>query len=232
MNIKPLRNLIKSIKGVTTLAVLLISIICSSGKLFFSAATNDVYIGVAENGIVNFTNADWVTNNMPIRYDDKLAIIAFCNTGAVRLLIPWDKTIFVKVQMRDATGNEIVKTAVGRLWGSDVERFPRKPGMNNHDRMASWGATGSHTNGFSAFTTGYSLPAPKDLFVITNSGIYDLTLEVHLMKQRMLGMTNALGTPTWTWDHITIPPVTVRVEKPPEGKANLLLNTQTNSPTK
>jgi hypothetical protein len=86
--------------------------------------------------------------------------------------------------------------------------------MNLHDRMASWGASGSHTNEFSGFTTGYSIPPPKDLFVMTNSGIYNLTLEVHLMKQHMSGITNALGTPTWTWDHIAIPPVTVKVEKP------------------
>jgi len=201
-------------KGLIITMMLLISTAGSSAKLFLSDATNDVYIGVSGDSVVNFASAEWLTNNMPIRYDDKLALIAFCKTGAVRLLIPSNNRIFVKFQMRDVAGKEVPKTAEGRLWGSDLEHFPSKPGRNNHDRMASWGATGPHTSGFASFTTGYAVPSPKDLFVVTNSGIYDLTLEVHLMKQRMLGTTNALGTPTWTWDHIAIPPVTVKVEKP------------------
>jgi hypothetical protein len=211
---KHFQNSVESVKWLIVLTLLLANVVCSSAKLFLSDATNDVYIGVSGDSIINFTNADWVTNNMPIHYDDTIAIIAFCNTGAVNLLIPVNNRIFVKVQMRDAAGKEVTKTKEGEQWGSDLKHFPSKPGMNNHDRMASWGASGSHTNEFFGFTTGYSIPSPKDLFVMTNSGIYNLTLEVHLMKQHMLGTTNALGTPTWTWDHIAIPPVTVKVEKP------------------
>jgi hypothetical protein len=116
--------------------------------------------------------------------------------------------------MRDEMGKDVSKTTEGKLWGSDAGHFPNKPGMNNHDRMSSWGVTGSHTNGFSAYSTGPWLPPSKDLFNITNSGIYCMTMKIHLMKQRMLETTNTLGTPDWTWDHIAIPPITVKVEKP------------------
>lgn len=213
-NMKHSQNPVESVKWLIVLALLSASVVCSSAKLFLSGATNDVYIGVCASHAVDFQNSDWVTNNAPIPYDDELAIMSFCNTGAVKLLVPVNNRIFVKVQMRDATGKEVAKTKEGEEWGSDLKYFPSKPGMNNHDRMASWGASGSHTNGFAAYSTGPWLPSAKDLFVMTNSGIYNLTLEVHLMKQHISGTTNTLGTPTWTWDHIAIPPVTVKVEKP------------------
>jgi hypothetical protein len=210
---KPLKPIMKSSQDVINLlkklginALLLISATRSPAMLVFSEETNNLYVGVCGESIVNFKNSEWVTNNAPIRYDDKLAIMGFCRTGAVNLLVPCDNRIFINVQMRDAAGKEVAKTAEGRLWGSELKYFPSKPGMNNHDRMASWEATGSHTNGFSAYSTGPSLPPPKDLFEIKSPGIYYLTMEIHLMKQHM--QTNG-----WTWDHIVIPRVTVKVVK-------------------
>src|SRR5665213_3960969 len=126
------RNPIESVKWLVVLTLLLASVVCGSAKLFLSDATNDVYIGVCAEHAVNFQNSKWVTNNALITYDDRLAIIAFCNTGAVNLLIPINNTIFVKVQMRDVAGKEVAKTKEGLQWGSDLKHFPSKPGMNNH----------------------------------------------------------------------------------------------------
>ena len=206
---KLIPNSIKSYIGPAILMTLLIGTICSPGKLFLSDATNEVYIGVCGQNAVSFENLEWTTNNTPIRYDDKLTFMTFCRTGAIEVLYPINKSIFIKFQMQDATGKEVTKTTEGQHWGSDLQHFPSKPGLNVHDRMGHCGATGSHTNGFSALGSGPSLPSPKDLFEMRDSGIYDLTMEVHLTKQHMLGTTN------WTWDHIVIPPVTVKVEKPP-----------------
>jgi hypothetical protein len=205
---KPIRI---SKNKLTTMMMLFIAVSCCSGKLFLSDATNDVYVGICGTHAVSSESLDWVTNNAPVRYDDGLAIMAFCRTGAVNLLVPLDKTIFIKFEMRDNTGKKVAETAEGKQWGSDIKHFPAEPGRNKHDRMSIWEARGPHTNGFSAFMSGPSLPAPKDLFEMTNSGIYYLTLEVRLMKQHM--QTNG-----WTWTHIAIPPVTVKVERSPDTK--------------
>ena len=120
----------------------------------------------------------------------------------VMLVVPLEKSVFIRFQMRDPHGKEVEKTAECKEWGADVKHFPAKP-----DRMSHWQALGSHTNGTSMFINGPALPSPNALFVMKESGIYYLTMEIHLMKQRMI-------PGGWTWNHIAIPPVTIKVEKP------------------
>jgi hypothetical protein len=175
--------------------------------LVLSGATNEMYVGICGQSAVDFDNPTWITNNVAIRYDEELAVMVFCRTGAVQLLVPLNDAYFIKFEMSDATGKEISKTAEGSRWGSEFDEFSSKPGGKN--RVGSWGASGSHLDGFSKFSPGPRLPRPTDLFEIKNPGIYDLTMRIHFMKQRML-------TNDWTWDSITIPPVTVKVEKPPD----------------
>lgn len=202
---------VKLYKRLVILMILLISVVCCSGELFLSEVTNNVYIGVCGISPVNFEKSEWVTNGVPLRYDDRLVIMAFCRTGAVNLLIPLESRIYIRFQMQDIVKKEIARTSMGQQWGDDIEHFPRRPGMNKHDRMSEFRVLGSHTNGISNFSSvGPILPSPKDLFEMKGPGIYELTLEVHLMKQHMLGTNN------WTWDQIVIPPVTVKVEKPPD----------------
>lgn len=204
MIMKPVRILSTNLAIPT---ILLTTIACCTGELVLSDATNDVYISVFSEHTVISTNLSWMTDTVPMRYDDKLEVMTFCRTGAVNLLFPLDKSVFIKFQMRNTAGKEVRKTAEGLRWGSDAGHFPREPGMNNHNRMSPLGAIGSHTNGISSFTSGPPLPSANDLFEINDSGIYYLTMEVNLMKQRFI-------PGNWTWDHIVIPPVTVRINKP------------------
>lgn len=189
------------------------SVVWCSGALFFSRATNGVYVGVCGQSTVSVKDTAWVSNSLPIACSDKLLIGIFCSTGAVRVLYPLDCDYFVKFGMRDAAGLSVTKTAVGDRWGSQFDRFPAKPGRSNRNRMAGLEVAGSHETDNPALSFGPVLPSPQDLFQMKRGGIYDLTLAVHLMKRRML--TNG-----WTWDPIMIPPFTVKVEKPPERKMN------------
>jgi len=182
----------------------LLSTLDSQGSLVFSAPTNDIYIGITRLSDIFSSNTNWITNNIPIRWDDEIAITYLCKTGSVNLLIPLSKDIFIKCQMRDKDGNDISKTPLGELCGSQVQNFPAAPGMSSPNRMTMWSADPwSMPPSFGPLTR----ISANQLFQMKESGIYDLTLEVHLMKQHM--QTNG-----WTWDHITIPPVTVKVEKP------------------
>jgi hypothetical protein len=186
---------------------LLVNQVCARAQLILSDSTNDIYIGVFGVRSQITKGVAFLTNDIPIPYDDDLTIMPFCSTGKAAVIVPLEKSIFIKFQMKDALGREIEKTAEGKEWGSDIKHFPSQPTRSDHDRMSRLEALGSHTNGMTSFASGPLLPKPKDLFVIKDSGIYYLSMEVHLMKQHM----NSNG---WTWDHIAIPPVTIKVEKP------------------
>lgn len=179
--------------------------ITSRGSLVFSEPTNDLYIGVSCASDMFSADITRITNNIPISYNDELAVLYFCKTNSVDLSLPMNKELFIRFQMRDKDGKEVSKTPEGELWGDQVQNFPSKPGMNKRNRMAGWGATPLDIG--RPFPSWPRLVSPDKLFQIKEKGIYDLTLEVHLMRQRML--TNG-----WTWDHVAIPPVTVKVEKP------------------
>jgi ribosomal protein L31 len=175
--------------------------------MMLSSRTHDVYIGVYGRHTEITKGGQFLTNNIPIAYNDNLSIMPFCSTGEVELVHPLEKSLFILFQMRDASGKEVPKTSEGLEWGSDIKHFPLKPTRSNHDRMASWLARGSHTNGTAVLMNGPSLPSPNDLFVMNEGGLYYLTMEVHLMKQHVI-------PGGWTWDHIAIPAVTIKVERP------------------
>jgi hypothetical protein len=178
----------------------------SRGSLVFSGPTNGLYVGVSCANDMFSADIAGITNNVPIPYNDELAVIYFCKTGFVNLLLPLNKEISIKFQMRDKDGKEVAKTPLGELWGSQIQNFPSKSDDDNSYQMTGWGAAPWEIS--KPMPSWPRLISPDKLFQIKGSGVYDLTLEVHLMKQRMLGTNN------WTWDHIAIPPVTVKVEKP------------------
>lgn len=218
-------------KTVMVLILFGVGIVSSYASLFLSEATNDVYVGICQasreirgNGSKNDI---WVTNSVPLRIDEKLLILPFCKTGSVSLLVPCNKCVFVKFTMRDKIGNEVEKTSEGAQWGRDIGSFPKKPGMKSFDKMAPFNAiAGPDTILFEGWPGGLTLPAPGDLFKVKNGGIYNLTLEINLMKQ------HKLGTNSWQWDHISLPPTVVIVEKTPEVEAKLSTGIQTNSAAK
>lgn len=179
----------------------------SSAALFLSEPTNHVYVAICGRNSSGVEEPGSTTNGAPIHFDDQMLIGAFCETGQVNLLIPVNKAFFINFSMRDASGKEIEKTGEGRFWGSDVKNFPAEPGRNNRTRMARWVAPGPHTSTNAIYSLNYILPAPSELFKMQKKGIYDLRLDVRLMKQHMV--TNG-----WVWDPLSIPPFTVKVEKP------------------
>jgi len=179
----------------------------SRAQMILSNATNDVYIGVFAGHSEITESGRFLTNDIPIPYKDNLSIMPFCSTGEIELLYPLEKSLFIRFRMTDASGKEVSKTADGLKWGSDIKNFPLKPSRSQHDRMSSWFARGSHTNGTASLMNGPALPSPEDLFFMEKSGVYYLTMDVHLMKQHLI-------PGGWTWDHIAIPTIGIKVEKP------------------
>jgi len=186
---------------------LLMSGFGSCAQMVLSNVTNEVYIGISASHTETMKEGIFLTNDIPFAYNDNLSFMPFCQTGAVELLYPSERSLFIKFQMKDSSGKEVPKTADGLEWGSDVENFPVKPTRSKHDRMLGWLARGSHTNGMASFMNGPWLPSPDSLFLMDRGDIYSLTMEVHLMKQRLV-------PGGWTWDHLVIPAVSVRVVKP------------------
>jgi len=196
-----------SCKPFAIAAMLVVSGVESSSQMILSNATNDVYIGVFTGHSEITKNGQFLTNDIPIAYNDNLSIMPFCSTGEIELLYPSEKSMFILFRMTDASGKEVPKTAEGLEWGSDIKNFPLKPTRSKHDRMFSWLARGSHTNGAASFMNGPVLPSPEDLFFMGQSGVYHLTMDVHLMKQHLI-------PGGWTWDHLAIPTLTIKVAKP------------------
>ncbi len=176
---------------------------------FISSPNDNIYVEITgtKNSILE---TEWVTNELPIQFDDQLVIAFLCKTSSVPILVPVNKGIFIKFELQNATGKSISKTAEGNLWGADVENFPAKPGRKSHDKMTGFSATGPEELANPAYTKGPSFPSAKDLFAIDEPGIYQMTAEVHFMKQIMLKNDPA----GWTWKHIKIGPFTAAVEKP------------------
>jgi hypothetical protein len=181
----------------------------SQAALFYSDTTNAISVGVCGVTGIRVDQTDWITNATPVGFDEKMTMGAYCTTGTVSVLFPVNKSVFINFQMQDRFGKKVEKTPEGRLWGADVKDFPESPGRNPRNRMASGTAAPLHSDKNPALALGWSLPAPRDLFMIEENGVYTLSLEVHLMRQR--SSTNDWG---WTWEHITIPPFKVSVQKP------------------
>jgi hypothetical protein len=187
--------------------VLFAAINLASAELVLSEPNQNVFVGVSDGSTASLSNADWLTNAVPIRYDHEMFIVYFCKTNGVNLRVPLDYSRFIIFQMHDSKGREVQPTAKGLYWGSDITNFPDMSSRRTQDRTAPTGGE-PYTGSISNFPGGMSLPRPNDLFEMKESGIYQLTLTVHLMKQRML------ATNDWTWDPVAIPPVSVKVEKP------------------
>jgi len=204
--------LINQLKVLLVTCALSLIAIQSRGLIVFSEPTNGLYVGVSCASDMFSADTRRITNNIPIPYNDELAVLYLCNTGSVDLLIPQNKEFSIKFQMHDKTGNVIAKTPLGELWGGQVTNYPSKPSITNNIRMSGWSAASWDSS--KPVPSWPRLVSADKLFLVKEKGIYDLTLEVHLMQRRILETTNSSGMHEWTWDHIAIPPVTIKVEKP------------------
>jgi hypothetical protein len=110
--------------------------------------------------------------------------------------------------MHDLAGHEVAKTEEGKKWGTKAIEKIRLHGTDEFGRVAlTTAGMRAETNALWDLASGTTIPSIKDLFVVTNSGLYKVTMEVHLFKRE-------LGVNDWTWNHVTIPAFTFMVEKP------------------
>ena len=79
-----------------------------------SETTNGIYMVIAA-----VRNVTLITNE-PIRFDDQLVWMNFCDTGKVMLSYP-DCKYGLKIKMTDSEGNEVPKTALGERCGSKFD---------------------------------------------------------------------------------------------------------------
>ncbi len=174
----------------------------AGGALVLSSVTEGVYVGVCGRSEVSLKTTSWVTNGVPMEHDDPIALMAFCTQGPVQLVVP-RKQYFIKFEMRDLHGQPVPKTALGQEWGSWAKELPA---LRELRAMMVWDVAGPHTLDNPGLSGGPSLPSPKELFDMERSGTYQLTIEVHLLKQTR-------STNGWASKPITIPAFTVPVVK-------------------
>jgi hypothetical protein len=167
-----------------------------------SAITNGVYLAVGAPG----------STNEPVRFDEELLFLPFCDTGQVELNLS-SPPYGIKIRMWGGDGQDVPKTALGKSFGSKwdsfedslIERKGLRLGYYNL-RRASIFAWGPFTNN-PGLGGGKVLPTPKDLFQMEKPGVY--TLEIQMQMLRVNKGTNQL-----TRQLIRFAPVRVRVEKP------------------
>jgi hypothetical protein len=181
-----------------------------------SAPTNGVYLAVGAWP----QPASGSGTNQPIRFDETLIFLTFCNTGQVELKYPLDPAYGVKVRMTDAAGKDVSATSLGKRFGSkfdslrtitDTRVYPIVAWGSYQDNPGLGGARflcDRHKGAIGA-PTGL---APKDLFEMTKPGVY--TLEIQLKMFRF----DPKSTNAWNYEPFCFSPLTIKAEKPGEGR--------------
>lgn len=141
---------------------------CSYGA-GISAATNGVYL------VVTAVRDGAVVTNEPIHIDDRLLWITFCDTGKIELSHPIDVEYGVRIRMRDAQGNDVPKTSMGKSFGSKFDRLKSILDTGVYPAIA-WGA---YSNNLGC-GGGKFLPQPGKLFEIDKPGIYNLEIQMQM----------------------------------------------------
>ena len=141
------------------------------GTCAVSQVTNGVYLVV--EGLRNLT----IITNGPIRSDDNLAWLTFCNTGKVELSAPLDPAYGVKITMLDSEGKEVKKTALGQHFGSEWNRLRKITDTHVYPELA-WGSYKDNADlgGARIF------PKPEELFWINKAGVYTLEIQMQMFR--------------------------------------------------
>ena len=177
-----------------------------------SAPTNGVYLAVGA----------WPQpptgsgSNQPIRFDETLIFLTFCNTGQVELKYPLDPAYGVKVRMTDAGGNDVHKTSLGKRFGSKFDGLRAITDTRVYPIMA-WDSYQDNPGlGGGRFLYNYHKGAgavlpeltPKDLFEMLEPGVYRLEVQFKMFR------FDPKSTNAWKWDSFCFSPVVINVEKP------------------
>jgi hypothetical protein len=173
-----------------------------------SETTNGVYLAIAA-----VRNVTLITNE-PIRFDDRLVWMTFCDTGKIMLSYP-DTRYGTKINMTDSNGKDVSKTALGKRFGSKFDSLH----LITDSKVGNTEALGnSYPNGDPLF-----LPKPNELFQMDKPGIY--TLEIQMQMFRYVPSYDPVERSKTLFK---FSPVKIQVENPPD----LPPNAQTNSLTK
>ena len=159
-------------------SIILIAVSCllSISNIFgagISAKTNDVYLVV--QAAIN-TNGVTAVTNEPIRFDDRLVWMTFCETGYVELRA--DAAHCIKMNMTDSDGNEIQQTELGERFGS---RFDQLKTFSDIKYPAPVMAAGAYKDNW-GLGGGHLLPTPEQLFQIRKPGIYTLVIQMQMFE--------------------------------------------------
>ncbi len=162
-----------------------------------SETTNGIYLVIAAA-----RDATLITNE-PIRFDDRLVWMTFCDTGKVVMLSYPDTRYGMKIKMIDSGGKEIPKTARGERFGSkfDSLRLITDSKVGNTDALGN-----PYPKGNPLF-----LPKPEELFQMDKPGVY--TLEIQMQMFRYVASYDPVERSKTLF---RFSPVKIKVEKPPE----------------
>ncbi len=177
-----------------------------------SVTTNGVYL------VIGGHNRDFegVTTNRPLRFDDPLMFMPFCDTGKIELSYSLDPAYGIKVKMVDASGKDVPKTSLGKRFGSKYDRLHNLKDTRLYP-FTAWGSF-KDNSGLGGARFFYDYPAsgadkwlaPKDLFKMEKPGSY--TMEV----QMQMFYFNPHSTNAYRRDLFQFSPVKIKVEKPEE----------------
>lgn len=164
-----------------------------------SETTNGIYLVVAA-----VRNVTLITNE-PVRFDDELVWMTFCNTGKVMLSYP-DSKYGLRIKMIDSEGNEVPKTALGERCGSKFDSL-RLITDSNVGRTTAQGSYKDNPHGETIF-----LRKPDELFQMDKPGIY--TLEIQMQMFRYVPSYDPVER---SKDLFRFSPIKIKVEKPNQG---------------
>ncbi|HEY1791070.1 MAG TPA: hypothetical protein VGJ73_23175, partial [Verrucomicrobiae bacterium] len=163
-----------------------------------SETTNGIYLVVAA-----VRDATLITNE-PIRFDDELVWMSFCDTGKVMLSYP-DSKYGIRMKMTDSEGNEVPKTALGKRCGSKFDSLR----LITDSKVANTVAQGSYRDNPGGEGETIFLRKPDDFFQMEKPGIY--TLEIQMQMFRYVPSYDAVEGSKGLF---RFSPVKIRVEKP------------------
>jgi hypothetical protein len=187
------------------LLLLLSALLATQLQMFaqgMSATTNGIYLVVDAAWHVT----DWPPTNKPVRFDDRLVWMTFCDTGKVDLSFP-DARYGMKIKMADSDGKEVPETAFGGRWfGSKFDSLH----LITDSKVGNTEAWGSYKDN-PGLGGALFLPKPKELFQMEKSGVY--TMEIQMQMFRYVPSYDPIERSKTLF---RFSPIKIKVEKPAE----------------
>jgi hypothetical protein len=163
-----------------------------------SETTNGVYLVIAA-----VRNVTLITNE-PVRFDDDLVWMTFCDTGKVTLSYP-DSKYGIRIKMTDSEGNEVPKTALGGRCGSKFDNLR----LITDFKVGNTVAQGSYKDNPGGRGETIFLRKPDELFQMNKPGVY--TLEIQMQMFRYLPSYDPVERSKGLF---RFSPIKIKVEKP------------------